>query len=621
MAKQVDRKIKMKFRLLTAFSIFNKIYTLDLKELFYEGVNQSYQKLNNVTLGQKLTIERPFYDHLLRGLDNLAVDIEHTCGKSIPRRRYRRTGKVAPEFRCDGIYKVRSANEQIILPPPKKRKNCSINMYTTQLGKIPFQKSCHTPESNQNNNLQPDFILNFDLTQPRQTIHGFGGAVTDAVTINLENLKNQGQGLDRTLMDLYFNGPISAEYNIVRVPIASTDFSLRQYTYLDQEDDFELKSFSLQPEDDLKIKWLKYITSRSKTKFLATSWTAPKWLKTNHKYSGYGTIKGKPGDIYHQTWAKYYVKFFQKYAEKGVKFSYLTTQNEPNHGSVWPGMWQTTGFTWRHMRDFIKKDLGPILDQAGLLKCPNRPDGLQLITLDDVRIFVYQAENIVKDIEVSKYVDGVGIHWYRNGMSPLSSLDHLHQVLQPRGKFILATEACHEKSPLPLYDLGTEEGKKTEWKRAVKYSKDILLNLNHHVTGWLDWNLCLDTQGGPNWVENYTDAPILVEKDGSAFYVKPMFFHMTHFSKLLPRNSKIYWSELSTSPSSKDKLTAERVKNSKSPPKYLKNIYHTVATRPDSSILLTFLNENEARATVFVQNLNYTVTLPEKSIISLIYYL
>lgn len=43
------------------------------------------------------------------------------------------------------------------------------------------------------------------------------------------------------------------EYNIIRVPMASCDFSIRIYTYADTPDDFQLCHFSL-PEEDTKLK-------------------------------------------------------------------------------------------------------------------------------------------------------------------------------------------------------------------------------------------------------------------------------------------------------------------------------------------------------------------------------
>lgn len=63
-------------------------------------------------------------------------------------------------------------------------------------------------------------------------------------------------------------------------------------------------------------------------------------------------------------------------------------------------------------------------------------------------------------------------------------------------------------------------------------------DLNNYVVGWLDWNLCLDETGGPNWAHNYVDAPILVYGDKDEFIKQPMFYAMGHFSKFIPRGSR-----------------------------------------------------------------------------------
>ena len=54
-------------------------------------------------------------------------------------------------------------------------------------------------------------------------------------------------------------------------------------------------------------------------------------------------------------------------------------------------------------------------------------------------------------------------------------------------------------------------------------------NLNHFVAGWTDWNLALDLEGGPNWVKNYVDSPVIVDASEGVFYKQPMFYHMGHF--------------------------------------------------------------------------------------------
>lgn len=55
--------------------------------------------------------------------------------------------------------------------------------------------------------------------------------------------------------------------------------------------------------------------------------------------------------------------------------------------------------------------------------------------------------------------------------------------------------------------------------------------------GWIDWNLALDEQGGPNWVQNYVDSPIIVNAEKGEFYKQPTYYALSHFSKYIPRGS------------------------------------------------------------------------------------
>lgn len=55
--------------------------------------------------------------------------------------------------------------------------------------------------------------------------------------------------------------------------------------------------------------------------------------------------------------------------------------------------------------------------------------------------------------------------------------------------------------------------------------------------GWLDWNLALDLEGGPNWVDNPVDAPIIVNATSGEFYKQPTYYILAHFSKYIPRGS------------------------------------------------------------------------------------
>ena len=49
--------------------------------------------------------------------------------------------------------------------------------------------------------------------------------------------------------------------------------------------------------------------------------------------------------------------------------------------------------------------------------------------------------------------------------------------------------------------------------------------------------MALDMQGGPNWVNNFVDAPIIVNPDQHEYYRQPSYYALAHFSKFIPPGS------------------------------------------------------------------------------------
>ena len=45
----------------------------------------------------------------------------------------------------------------------------------------------------------------------------------------------------------------------------------------------------------------------------------------------------------------------------------------------------------------------------------------------------------------------------------------------------------------------------------------------------MDWNMVLNSGGGPNWEKNFEDSPILVYAETDSFQKEPMFYTMGHF--------------------------------------------------------------------------------------------
>lgn len=81
--------------------------------------------------------------------------------------------------------------------------------------------------------------------------------------------------------------------------------------------------------------------------------------------------------------------------------------------------------------------------------------------------------------------------------------------------------------------------------------------------------MVLDLHGGPTWVGNNLDSPILVDAGADEFYKQPMFYALGHVSKFVKRNStRIY-----INPESHKKIRVMAVKN------------------PDNGTVVVFLNK------------------------------
>uniref|UniRef100_A0A452S3C1 Glucosylceramidase n=1 Tax=Ursus americanus TaxID=9643 RepID=A0A452S3C1_URSAM len=299
-------------------------------------------------------------------------------------------------------------------------------------------------------------LLTLQPDQKFQKVKGFGGAMTDAAALNILALSPPARNL---LLKSYFSEE-GIEYNIIRVPMASCDFSVRTYTYDDTPDDFQLRNFSL-PEEDVKLK-IPLIhqaleLARRPVSLFASPWTSPTWLKTNGAVNGKGSLKGQPGDLYHQTWARYFVKFLDAYAAHKLRFWAVTAENEPSAGLLSGYPFQCLGFTPEHQRDFIARDLGPALANS-------THRDIRLLILDDQRLLLpHWARVVLADPEAAKYIHGLrglqvlgaecapGLLGPRGAVQP----QHHHEPSLPRGRPIIVDIAkdTFYKQPM-FYHLG-----------------------------------------------------------------------------------------------------------------------------------------------------------------------
>ncbi|XP_068226099.1 lysosomal acid glucosylceramidase-like [Palaemon carinicauda] len=389
-------------------------------------------------------------------------------------------------------------------------------LYTSDLSSKRFFKSVHDFNT-EGVGVTASEVVNFTLgSTTYQTMLGWGGAFTDAATLNILTLSPEAQDV---LLRSYFSES-GIEYNLGRINMGGCDFSWRGYTCDDVEGDITLEHFELQPEDlEYKIPIIKRAAAMTEKglNIFASPWSAPAWMKTNNDYIGFGQLLKEM----YQPWANYFIKFLDGYAANGVKIWGLTAENEPAAGYIPFYPFNCMGFTAKEQLEWITKYLGPTLEAHGY-------GDVILMTLDDNRVFLPEwAETVLNDATAAQYVDGIAVHWYVDKLMSPDRLTNTHDKFP--NHFIFATEACegfggpHAKNPIRL----------GMWDRLENYAHDIIQDVNHWVTGWTDWNLALDMKGGPNWANMSADAAIIIDKEKDEFYKNPMFYAMGHFSKFV----------------------------------------------------------------------------------------
>ena len=216
---------------------------------------------------------------------------------------------------------------------------------------------------------------------------------------------------------------------------------------------------------------------------------------------------------YRAAWAMNYVRFIQELGKIGIPIWGLSVQNEPAATQSW----DSCIYTAEEEKDFVRDHLGPALHANGLAH-------IKVIIWDHNRdCMVERAKVAYDDPEAARYIWGVGFHWY---MSP--SFENVQRVhdLRP-DKHLIFTEGCQEGGP--------HTG---EWELGERYGESIIQDLNHWTEAWTDWNLILDTTGGPNHVGNLCSAPILADTESDELTYNSSYYYFGHFSKFIKPGAK-----------------------------------------------------------------------------------
>jgi len=89
-------------------------------------------------------------------------------------------------------------------------------------------------------------------------------------------------------------------------------------------------------------------------------------------------------------------------------------------------------------------------------------------------------------------------------------------------KRLLFTEGCQEGGP--------HHG---SWELGERYARSMINDLNRWTVGWIDWNLLLDHDGGPNHVGNFCSAPIHTNASFDGLTYQSSYYYIGHFARFV----------------------------------------------------------------------------------------
>ena len=405
--------------------------------------------------------------------------------------------------------------------------------------------------------------------QTYQTITGFGGSFTEASASLLNRLSPDNYD---KIIEAYF-GESGAKYSLTRTHMNSCDFSLSNYSYASVEGDKNLEHFSIEEDREDIIPMIKEALSVSKEGFyiIASPWTAPPWMKDNNDWRG-----GKLLPKYYDTWALFFSKYLDAYQKEGIDIWGFTVENEPLGND---SNWESMHFTPEEMSEFVREYLGPRLKADG--------HSVKILGYDQNRGEELKdwANAMYQDEATANYFDGMAVHWYASTYDWFpDNLQFAHNAAPD--KHLIQSEACVD-AEVPKWkddqwywskeatdwgwDWAPEDQKylHPKYVPVYRYARDMIGCLNNWVDGWVDWNMVLDRQGGPNWFKNWCVAPVIVDPEQDEVYFTPLYYTLAHFSRYIRPGAQRIGFDLSDS-----------------------TLMLTAAQNPDGSIVVVILNQD-----------------------------
>lgn len=359
--------------------------------------------------------------------------------------------------------------------------------------------------------------IEVDSSKLFQTHMGFGGSFTEAAAYTLANTSESNR---KEIIEAYFNKDTGLAYNMGRTTIHGCDFSLEPYTYI-EENDNKLETFDIGREDRWVVPFIKDAEKEAgqSLNLLCSPWSPPAFMKNNKDINNGGRLLKK----YYKTWAEYMVKYIQAMEDRGIDISMVSVQNEPEAKQIWA----SCKFDATEEAEFAVRYLYPALEKAG------KAEKIKILIWDHNRDKMYRrVKETMAYPGARDVIWGVAYHWYVSEQSEILTMVHNNYP----EKHLVFTEGCVEL----VNKSGSTSSKAGigAWKHGETYGRNIINDFNNYNEAWIDWNLVLNECGGPNYVENFCEAPILINRNTDTIIYNNSYYYIGHFSKYIKPGAK-----------------------------------------------------------------------------------
>jgi glucosylceramidase len=282
-----------------------------------------------------------------------------------------------------------------------------VEFWLTDPGHSILFKQQPDEHSSKENEFPKDPVIAIDEKKTFQHMDGFGWALTGGSAQMLMRMSPAAR--TRLLLQLFTMDSDHIGGSYLRVSIGASDLNDHVFSYDDLPDgktDTALEHFDLGPDKNDVIPVLQEIIRINPTiKILASSWSAPAWMKDNHDTRGGSLLRQ-----YYSAYARYLIQYIIAMQQYGIRIDALTAQNEPLNGGNNPSMVMQAG----EEAELIKRYLGPGMEENRL----------------DTKIIIYDHNcdrpdyplSILRDAAASPFVDGSAFHLYGGSIDTLSSV-------------------------------------------------------------------------------------------------------------------------------------------------------------------------------------------------------